>query len=86
MLKLLALSGVVAILFMGTGWFYKETMFYFMYNIEAIKQNALDEVVLTVGDPNSECSAHINLSVWDKMNQLQIYRWVVACEDAKKVK
>lgn len=86
MLKSLAISGVIAILFMGTGWFYKETLFQFMYDIEAIKKDTIDKVVLTVGDPNSECSAHINLSVWDKMNQLQIYRWVVACEDAKKVK
>ncbi len=86
MLKSLALSGVVAILFMGTGWFYKETLFHFMYNIEAIKQNALDEVVLTVGDPSGECTALVHLSTWDKMNQLQIYRWVVACEDAKKEK
>ncbi len=86
MLKSLALSGVVAILFMGTVWFYKETVFHFMYNIEAIKQNALDEVVLTVGDPSGECTALVHLSTWDKMNQLQIYRWVVACEDAKKEK
>jgi hypothetical protein len=86
MLKTLALAGTTACLFMGAGWFYKETIFQFMYNIEAIKQNTLDEVVLTVGDPKGECSALVHLSTWDKMNQLQIYRWVVACEDAKKVK
>lgn len=86
MLKSLALSGLVAILFTGTGWFYKETLFHFMYDIEAIKQKTLDDVVLTVGDPNSECSAQVDLSIWDSMNTLQIYRWVVECENAKKEK
>ena len=30
-----------------------------------------------------ECSQEITLSIWDSMNDLQIWRWVVACVEAK---
>ena len=31
-----------------------------------------------------ECSQEITLSIWDSMNDLQIWRWVVACVEAKE--
>ena len=31
-----------------------------------------------------ECSQEIPLSIWDSMNDLQIWRWVVACVEAKE--
>ena len=30
-----------------------------------------------------ECSQEIPLSIWDSMNELQIWRWVVACVEEK---
>lgn len=31
-----------------------------------------------------ECSQEIPLSIWDSMNELQIWRWVVACVEEKE--
>ena len=31
-----------------------------------------------------ECSQEITLSIWDSMNDLQIWRWAVACVEAKE--
>lgn len=31
-----------------------------------------------------QCSQEIPLSIWDSMNDLQIWRWVVACVEAKE--
>lgn len=39
--------------------------------------------MLTVGvdDP---CQVEVPLESWDSLNQMKIYRWVVACEDTNK--
>lgn len=31
-----------------------------------------------------ECSQEMPLSIWDSMNDLQIWRWVVACVEQKE--
>lgn len=43
----------------------------------------VQDAIIHIGEPGvNNCSVDIDISVWDAMNKLGIYRWVVACEDA----
>lgn len=62
-------------------WMFQDAMSETIIDANKIEKSALEAVVLTVGQ--GECSAKVNLTVWDSMNQLEIYRWVVECEARK---
>ena len=55
-------------------------------NFNVISEDIIDEYeykILIGPKDMPECSQEIPLSIWDSMNELQIWRWVVACVDAK---
>lgn len=56
-----------------------------MYDLEQIRQNVINETIIRVGEPgDGPCSVDIPLETWDEMNQIGIYKWIVACEESQK--
>lgn len=56
---------------------------------DVIAKSAYDDLIdpheytILIGPKDMpECSQQIPLSIWDSMNELQIWRWVVACVEA----
>lgn len=64
-------------------WFFQDALSETFLDQELIRQSVINETILTVGQPGP-CSTQVHLSVWKNMNQLGIYRWVIACEEATK--
>lgn len=63
-------------------WFFADTLWWAGDQGELIERNVLKETSITVG-VNEPCKVNIMLSAWNDMNQLEIYRWVIACEDSQ---
>lgn len=61
-------------------WFFSETLIFNALEVERIKQNAISETTIEVGNEDP-CMVEISLAAWENLNQMQIYRWVVACEE-----
>jgi hypothetical protein len=61
-------------------WFFQDAMSETILDAEAIRMSVVENTVLQVGT-KEPCIAKVHLSVWDSMNQLEVYRWVVECED-----
>lgn len=66
----------------GSIWLFQNALSGFLLDAEAMRWSIINETVLTVGQPGP-CSTQVHLSVWESMNQLEVYRWVIACEDAR---
>ena len=44
-----------------------------------------DTYTIRVGPADMpECNVDIELSIWESMNELQVWRWVAACVEAKE--
>lgn len=61
-------------------WFFQDSISQTIIDAEAIKKGVIENTVLRVGT-KEPCVTKVHLSVWDSINQLEVYRWVVACED-----
>ena len=72
---------IAIVLICGSLWLFQDTLSRMILDRKNIEQSVIDSIILTVG--SGECTAKVHLSVWENMNQLEIYRWIVACEDAK---
>ena len=64
-------------------WFFSETLIFNALEVERIKQNTVAEATVQIGNAEP-CMVDIRLAAWEAMNDMNIYRWVVACEDALK--
>lgn len=64
-------------------WFFADTIVWSQEQRQLIEQSTLNNIVIRIGPPD-QCGVNVNLSVWPDMNQLQVYRWVIACEEASK--
>jgi len=63
-------------------WFFADALIWAEEQREIIRQSVIKETEIRIGQPG-ECSTTVNLSIWEEMNKLKVYRWVVECEDAK---
>lgn len=77
-------AAIAALAVTGSLWLFQDTLTHFMVEKDLIEKNTLDDLVLTVGD-TEPCKADVHYRVWDEMmNELDMYRWIIACEDARK--
>lgn len=43
------------------------------------------EHIIRIGPADMpECSVDVHLSIWENMNELQVWRWVAACVEVKQ--
>lgn len=77
----------IAELLMGFGAGMATTAILLGANYDSTYEDWIDphEYKVLIGPKDMpECSQEITLSIWDSMNDLQIWRWVVACVEAKE--
>lgn len=48
---------------------------------EAMRKEILNSLEITIGR-KEPCIATVSYNTWEAMNELEIYRWVVACEES----
>ena len=77
----------IAELLMGFGAGMATTAILLGINYDSTHEGWVDphEYKILIGPKDMpECSQEIPLSIWDSMNELQIWRWVVACVEQKE--
>lgn len=67
-------------LWCGAIWFFRETLIQNNLDREAMREDIRVNTVIIVGQIEP-CVTHVNLSAWESMNAMGIYRWVAACEE-----
>ena len=72
---------LTAFLVCGAMWLFQDTLISVVLDEDHLRKTIIDSMSLTVG-VHEKCQAEVHLSSWPELNQIQIYRWVVACEDA----
>lgn len=82
-MKTILYASLTLFLTYGGFYFFKESLAQAFYDLEKSNELALAKVVLKVGR-EEPCIVEINLTSWSSMNELGIYRWVTACEDAQR--
>lgn len=72
-------------LFLAAGgvWLFADTIIWSREQSDLLKRAAVRETLIEVGQTEG-CTARVSLEVWAEINRLEVYRWVVACEDARK--
>lgn len=77
------LSPIVGFFLGSAGlWFFADALWSIGEEEARIKRSILNSTMIEVGAYDG-CTAKVSLSAWDELNRMAIYRWVVACEDAK---
>ena len=60
-------------------WFFQDTISENMTDRQLLEKYIYEHTVITMG-VEEPCITRINLSVWEDMNKLSLYRWTTACE------
>lgn len=61
-------------------WFFADALWWMDDQRQLIRDAVIQETTLVVGR-NEPCLTHVALGTWEAMNELEVYRWVTACED-----
>lgn len=64
-------------------WFFGDTIIFGQEQQTLAVKNYVANKVIRVG-PEGECGVNVPLETWEEMNRMQVYKWVVACEDSLK--
>jgi len=76
------LQASLAFVLVCTGiYFLAESLFWYADQKELLLQNQLKELTLHIG-VTEPCVAEVHYSIFSDLNELQVYRWVLACEEA----
>jgi len=72
----LAVLMIIAVTLMIIGW---------VYELSIQEDARIEEVkIITIGN-HPECKVDIPLETWEHLNEMNVYHWVSACEDAVNV-
>ena len=64
-------------------WLFQDALSDTLLDQDSIKRSAINQLVLNVGT-KEPCITQVHVSTWKVLNQLEVYKWVVACEEKLK--
>jgi hypothetical protein len=64
-------------------WLFADTLLLSLDRDEMARKAVMRETMIEVGQTEG-CTAKVSLSAWSDLNRLGVYRWVVACEEARE--
>jgi len=73
---------IASVLTTASIWFFSDTILFNAMETERIEERAVAETMVTIG-VSEPCKAEVSLAAFESLNQMGVYRWVVACEDSQ---